>query len=192
MDSELLARMPSFKRRIEWFIQNRSDLTGNIACIESTGDCEPGESRTGMFGGNSNWRGPIWFPMNFLLVEALQRFHYYYYFHSHFKVECPTGIWSLSDVVGDSGRAFSTASVNLRPVARWLQARLWRRFEISIGHTLARFDSFLRVSSWRRGRGHGLESPNRLDLAGHETDSAEWSQRAKLAGHCRDSGCVSS
>ncbi len=38
----------------------------------------PAESRSGMFGGNSNWRGPVWFPMNFLLVDALQRFDYYY------------------------------------------------------------------------------------------------------------------
>jgi hypothetical protein len=50
---------------------------------------EPGESTTGLFGGNSNWRGPVWFPLNFLLVEALQKFHYY--FGDDFKVECPTG-----------------------------------------------------------------------------------------------------
>ncbi|WP_428393572.1 MGH1-like glycoside hydrolase domain-containing protein [Lichenicoccus sp.] len=50
---------------------------------------EPGESRTDMFGGNSNWRGPIWFPMNFLIVEALDRFHTYY--GRDFLVECPTG-----------------------------------------------------------------------------------------------------
>ncbi len=49
---------------------------------------EPGESRTEMFGGNSNWRGPIWFPMNFLIVEALDRFHDYY--GRDFLVECPT------------------------------------------------------------------------------------------------------
>jgi hypothetical protein len=50
---------------------------------------EPGESRTGLFGGNSNWRGPVWFPINFLIVEALQRFHHYY--GDDFLVECPTG-----------------------------------------------------------------------------------------------------
>ena len=49
----------------------------------------PGESVTGLFGGNSNWRGPIWMPMNYLIVESLQRFHYYY--GDDFKVECPTG-----------------------------------------------------------------------------------------------------
>jgi hypothetical protein len=51
-------------------------------------DYEPGESRTGLFGGNSNWRGPIWVPMNYLIIEALRRFHRYY--GEDFKVECPT------------------------------------------------------------------------------------------------------
>jgi len=52
------------------------------------GDYEPAESRTGTFGGNSNWRGPIWFPVNFLLIEALQKFHHYY--GEDFKIEFPT------------------------------------------------------------------------------------------------------
>lgn len=50
---------------------------------------EPAESRTGTFGGNSNWRGPVWFPINFLIIEALQRFHYY--FGDELQVEFPTG-----------------------------------------------------------------------------------------------------
>jgi hypothetical protein len=50
---------------------------------------EPAESQTGLFGGNSNWRGPIWMPMNFLLVESLQKFHHYY--GDDFKIECPFG-----------------------------------------------------------------------------------------------------
>ncbi len=50
---------------------------------------EPAESQTGIFGGNSNWRGPIWFPINYLLIESLQKFHHYY--GDDFKVECPTG-----------------------------------------------------------------------------------------------------
>ncbi len=52
-------------------------------------DYEPAESTSGMFGGNSNWRGPLWFPLNYLLIEALQRFHYY--MGDGFKVEYPTG-----------------------------------------------------------------------------------------------------
>lgn len=50
---------------------------------------EPAESETGIFGGNSNWRGPVWFPINYLLIESLQQFHHYY--GDDFKVECPTG-----------------------------------------------------------------------------------------------------
>ena len=49
----------------------------------------PGESDSSMFGGNSNWRGPIWFPINFLIVESLQRFHFYY--GDSLQVELPTG-----------------------------------------------------------------------------------------------------
>ncbi|MDP9254152.1 MAG: glucosidase, partial [Verrucomicrobiota bacterium] len=49
---------------------------------------EPAESQTGIFGGNSNWRGPVWFPINYLLIESLQQFHHYY--GDDFKVECPT------------------------------------------------------------------------------------------------------
>jgi len=52
-------------------------------------DYTPGESTTGLFGGNSNWRGPIWFPVNYLLIEALQRYHHFY--GDSLTVECPTG-----------------------------------------------------------------------------------------------------
>lgn len=52
-------------------------------------DYEPAESSTGLFGGNSNWRGPVWMPVNYLLIESLQKFHYYW--GDDFKVECPTG-----------------------------------------------------------------------------------------------------
>ena len=49
---------------------------------------EPAESQSGIFGGNSNWRGPVWLPINYLLIESLQQFHHYY--GDDFKVECPT------------------------------------------------------------------------------------------------------
>jgi hypothetical protein len=49
----------------------------------------PAESRSGLFGGNSNWRGPVWMPLNYLMIESLQKFHHYY--GDDFKVECPTG-----------------------------------------------------------------------------------------------------
>jgi hypothetical protein len=71
----------------------------------------PGDSETGVFGGNSNWRGPIWMPVNFLIVESLQKFHYYY--GDDFKVECPTG----------SGRFLT-----LLEIAEEIGARLTRLF----------------------------------------------------------------
>jgi hypothetical protein len=65
----------------------------------------PGESTTGTFGGNSNWRGPIWMPVNYLLVESLRRFHSYY--GDDFKVECPVGsgrLLTLSEVADELAR----------------------------------------------------------------------------------------
>ncbi|MBX2881381.1 MAG: glucosidase [Granulosicoccus sp.] len=60
---------------------------------------EPGESETDLFGGNSNWRGPIWFPINYLLIEALYRYHNY--FGEQLTIECPTGSgqWRQLDAV---------------------------------------------------------------------------------------------
>jgi hypothetical protein len=56
----------------------------------------PGESTTALFGGNSNWRGPVWFPVNFLIVEALERYHHYY--GKDFQIECPTGSGIMMDL----------------------------------------------------------------------------------------------
>jgi len=67
-------------------------------------DYEPAESSTGLFGGNSNWRGPIWFPVNYLLVESLQKFHHYY--GEDFKVECPTHASNRSRSLAGSGGNF--------------------------------------------------------------------------------------
>ncbi|HEY9696136.1 MAG TPA: glucosidase [Trichocoleus sp.] len=146
LDPETLQQLPAFKKRLEWFIQNRPNLRKNVACMETKGmgarrllaivsrdklksilqkmldeseffggygiravsryhadnpyifyandmefrvDYEPAESSSGLFGGNSNWRGPVWFPVNFLLIESLQKFHHY--LGDDFKVECPTG-----------------------------------------------------------------------------------------------------
>ena len=162
LEPEVLDRLPGFKRRLEWFVDNRPDLTTNIACMQSQGlgerrllsianqdqlrhilrymldeneflspygvralsrfhkehpytlnvmglehrvDYEPGESSSGTFGGNSNWRGPVWFPVNFLLVESLQKFHHY--LGDDFKVEFPTGsgkMLTLWDVAGELSR----------------------------------------------------------------------------------------
>jgi hypothetical protein len=146
LEPQIVNRLSGFRRRMEWFIQNRPDLTKNLACMETKGQgerrllsivdanqlrrvlgsvldqseflspygirslsrhykdnpyvlsvngsehrvsYEPAESVTGVFGGNSNWRGPIWFPVNFLLIESLQKLHHYY--GPGFRVECPTG-----------------------------------------------------------------------------------------------------
>jgi hypothetical protein len=153
IESDLLDKLPGFKRRMQWFIDNRPDLTGNINCARTPGlgerrllavayrdrlervlkimldeseflsphgiravsrfhkecpyilevdgkehrvDYEPGESSSGLFGGNSNWRGPIWFPVNYLLIESLQKFHHYY--GDDLKVECPTGSGNMMDL----------------------------------------------------------------------------------------------
>jgi Mannosylglycerate hydrolase MGH1-like glycoside hydrolase domain/Glycosyl hydrolase family 63 C-terminal domain len=74
-------------------------------------DYQPGESASGLFGGNSNWRGPIWMPVNYLIIESLQKFHHYY--GDDFKVECPTG----------SGRYHT-----IEEVANELATRLTRLF----------------------------------------------------------------
>jgi len=146
LEPDMIERLDGFRRRLDWFVEHRPDLTDNVACMKTPGHCErrllsvvtadrltrvlarmldereflspygiralsrvhkdepyllavdgyvhrvdyePGESSTGLFGGNSNWRGPIWFPVNFLLVEALQKFHHY--FGDSVRVECPTG-----------------------------------------------------------------------------------------------------
>jgi hypothetical protein len=69
---------------------------------------EPAESSTNMFGGNSNWRGPVWFPINYLLIEALQKFDYYY--GASFTVECPVGsgrMMTLAEVAAELSRRLS-------------------------------------------------------------------------------------
>jgi hypothetical protein len=82
-------------------------VDGHEHCVRYTA----GESNTSMFGGNSNWRGPIWFPVNYLLIEALERYHHFY--GDTFKVECPVG---------------SGQMMNLREVAHELAMRLTRLF----------------------------------------------------------------
>jgi hypothetical protein len=78
---------------------------------ESCVSYDPGESSTGLFGGNSNWRGPVWFPINYLLIESLERYHAFY--GNDFQVECPVG----------SGRM-----LNLGQVAQELARRLGSLF----------------------------------------------------------------
>ncbi|HVW86491.1 MAG TPA: hypothetical protein VHB50_17515 [Bryobacteraceae bacterium] len=78
---------------------------------ERTVSYDPGESTTDLFGGNSNWRGPVWFPINYLLIEALERYHHFY--GDEFTVECPTGSGNM---------------LNLRQVGREINRRLCSLF----------------------------------------------------------------
>jgi len=144
LKQETLDRLPAFSKRMRWFLENRSDLAYQIACMQQSDgrrllaiparprlerllrylldeneflspwgirslsrihashpfECQldgqnlgvsymPGESTIGIFGGNSNWRGPVWFPINYLLVEALERYHHFY--GDDLLVELPTG-----------------------------------------------------------------------------------------------------
>jgi hypothetical protein len=83
--------------------------TLNVMGTEHRVDYEPGETSTGLFGGNSNWRGPVWFPVNLLLVESLQKFHHY--FGEEFTVEFPTGsgkMLTLWEVAGELSRRMTS------------------------------------------------------------------------------------
>ena len=87
---------------------------------------EPAESTTGLFGGNSNWRGPVWFPVNYLLIESLQKFHHYY--GEDFKVECPArsgreaDLWQVAaEISRRLVRIFLRGKDGRRPVAGGLE-----------------------------------------------------------------------
>ncbi|HEX9660717.1 MAG TPA: glucosidase [Candidatus Binatia bacterium] len=177
LDPELVDSLPGFKRRMQWFIENRPALGDHIE-TESTEngprrflslvnrhrlkkvlgymldeseflspygiralsryhrdhpyimavngnehrvDYEPAESSTGLFGGNSNWRGPIWFPVNYLLIESLQKFHFF--LGDNYKVECPTGsgntatLWQVAGEISHRlTRIFERGENGRRPV----------------------------------------------------------------------------
>ncbi|NOU31728.1 MAG: glucosidase [Polyangiaceae bacterium] len=166
LHGDVLAKLPGFRTRMTWFMENRKDLARHLAfdpagegryllavaskerlvkvlqyLLDETEllapngirslsrvhrdspytvavdgrdyrvDYTPGESTSGLFGGNSNWRGPIWFPINYLLIESLKRYHDF--FGDEVRVECPRG----------SGKM-----MHLREVARELSRRLTALF----------------------------------------------------------------
>jgi len=85
---------------------------------------QPGESQSGLFGGNSNWRGPVWMPVNYLIIESLQKFHHYY--GDDFKIECPTGsgrMMTINQVAGELSRRltrlFLKGADGQRPVLKY-------------------------------------------------------------------------
>ncbi len=162
LDAELLAKVPEFAARMQWFLDYRPDLAELVSRFHQKGmadrrllsllrrhrlksvlaklldereflaphgvralsrihaehpytlgvggqtfsvNYQPGESESGLFGGNSNWRGPVWMPVNYLIVESLRRFGRYY--GESFKVECPTGsgnLMTLSEIADEIAR----------------------------------------------------------------------------------------
>jgi len=179
LEPEIVERLPGFKRRMQWFIDNHPDMPEHVETTQRSArgvrrllslvsrrqlkrvlvrmldeaeflsaygvralsrfhadfpyevvvnghvsrvTYEPAESSTGTFGGNSNWRGPIWFPVNYLLIESLQKFHHYY--GEDFKVEFPTNSGQESDLWQVAGeisrrliRIFLRGKDGRRPVA---------------------------------------------------------------------------
>jgi hypothetical protein len=168
LEPEVVDKLPGFKRRMQWFIDNHPEFRDHVEMVTRPGagvrrllaivgraqlprvlrlmldeaeflsphgvrgvsryhqnnpyslrlggiehrvDYEPAESTSALFGGNSNWRGPVWFPVNYLLVESLQKFHYFY--GDTVKVAFPTG---------------SATMLNLWQVAAELSRRLTRIF----------------------------------------------------------------
>ena len=162
LEPEIVDKLPGFKRRMQWFIDNRPEFRDHVVMSEKPGvgvrrllsivdrnqlprvlrfmldeaeflsphgiralsqyhrdhpyvltvggmehrvDYEPAESSTGLFGGNSNWRGPVWFPVNYLLIESLQKFHHF--FGDSMKIACPTGsdrVMTLWEVAAEVSR----------------------------------------------------------------------------------------
>jgi hypothetical protein len=95
VEESTLEKLPGFRRRAADFLKRHPELC-EYAGHEYRVDYLPGESDSGMFGGNSNWRGPVWMPVNFLLFNSL--WIMYSYFGDSFKIECPTGSGNLMDL----------------------------------------------------------------------------------------------
>ena len=111
-------------------------------------DYEPAESSTGLFGGNSNWRGPIWFPVNFLLIESLQKFHFFLR-RSITKSNvppAPADMINLWEIAGDISQRLT--NIFLRDAER-SQTGFRRHREISKRPSLARSRPILRIFPWR-------------------------------------------
>ncbi len=124
----------------------------------------PGESNTGMFGGNSNWRGPVWMPVNALIIRAL--LNLYNFYGDEFKVQCPTGsgrYMTLFEVAQEISRRL--ASTFLRD-DQGTAASLRRDRKVPERSALARPDPFLRILSWRQRGGARRQPPDGLDWFG--------------------------
>jgi hypothetical protein len=197
LDDHVIEQLPGFRKRLNWFIENRPDLARHIAYVCTTEDrsCKrligvpsreqlvrvlrymldereflspygirsisrrhaeepyvfhaggadyqveyvPGEGTSYLFGGNSNWRGPIWFPVNYLLVEALERYHHFY--GDELRIECPTGSGRhrtlrevAQELAGRLTRIFLPDAAGVRPFhgasRRWVDDPHWRNLTL--------------------------------------------------------------
>ncbi len=142
-------------------------LSSTIAGQKSSVGYLPADSDSGMFGGNSNWRGPVWMPVNFLLYTSLMRLGAYY--GETFKIECPTGsgnLMTLFQVGEGAGRA---ADRNIRQRQLRQASCVWRRGEVSDGSALARQCAFLRILPWRYRSWHWGQPSDWMDRM-HRSD----------------------
>ena len=133
-------------------------------------DYEPAESSTGNFGGNSNWRGPIWFPVNYLLIESLQKFHYF--LGDDYKSRVPDQIRPVCPLERNRRGIVTTAHPHLSPRPNRATPCLRKHGKIPGRSPLAGCNSLLRILPWRQRHRHRRESPNGMDGIGGETDSA--------------------
>ena len=106
-------------------------------------DYLPAESNTGMFGGNSNWRGPVWMPVNALIIRALLNFYLYY--GDNFKIECPTGSGKMMNLFEVSQGDRRPAQPDLHPGRARPATRLRRHGEVPERPPLAGPHPVLRV-----------------------------------------------
>ena len=126
-------------------------------------DYLPAESNTGMFGGNSNWRGPVWMPVNAMIIRALLQFYLYY--GDNFKVECPTGSGRMMNLF-EVAKEIADRLTRIFPARRARPAtRLRRHGEVPVRPALARPHPVLRVLPRRQRRRARREPPDRLDRA---------------------------
>ena len=103
----------------------------------------PAKSDTGMFGGNSNWRGPVWMPVNALIIRAL--LNYFRYYGDNFKIECPTGSGNLLNLFEVAQEIANRLDTNLLARCFGSSSGFWRRREVSGRRTLAGSPAFLRI-----------------------------------------------